>query len=119
MRTIHEKETIITIMVGCILLYWVFPFKGLWLAAVVTGIAGMTSDKLTHWIHRAWFLLANILGYVMSRLILGAIFCVILIPVALTAKLFRKDMMLLKKGYSSYFVERQIVYQPKDLENPW
>ena len=119
MKIAREKETIITIMVGCLVLYKVFSIPALLLVTLGIGIAGIASDKLTHWIHRAWFLLADILGYVMSKIILGALFIVVLLPLALMAKIFRKDIMMMKKDYPSYFVEKHMVYQPKDLENPW
>lgn len=119
MKMAREKETVITIMVGCLVLYKVFSIPALLIVAVSIGVAGIASDKLTHWIHRAWFLLADILGYVMSKLILGTLFLVLLLPLALLAKIFRKDFMMIKKGYPSYFVEKHTVYEPKDLENPW
>lgn len=119
MKIAREKETIITIMVGCLILSKVFSIPVLLLVAVGIGIAGIASDKLTHWIHRAWFMLADMLGYVMSKVTLGTLFIVVLLPIALMAKIFRKDIMMIKKDYPSYFVEKHIVYEPKDLENPW
>ena len=119
MKIAREKETVITIMLGCFVLYKVFSIPALLIVAVSIGIAGIVSDKLTHWIHRAWFLLADILGYVMSKLILGTIFFIVLLPLALMAKIFRKDIMMMKKDYPSYFVEKHVEYKPKDLENPW
>jgi len=119
MNNSREKETIITIMVGFMLLYGIFSVSAFWLTALVIGLAAIISDKLTLWIHKAWFLLADILGYVMSRIVLGTLFFVVLLPVALMAKIFRKDMLMMKKGYSSYFIERHIEYQRKDLEKPW
>jgi len=119
MKISREKETIITIMVGCLVLYKVLSIPVLLPVAVGIGIIGITSDKLTHWIHKAWFLLAEILGYVMSKVILGILFIVVLLPLALMAKIFRKDILMLKNKYPSYFIERHIMYEPKDLENPW
>ena len=119
MKVAREKETIITIMVGCIVLSKVFSIPVLLLVTLGIGIAGIASDKLTHWIHKAWFLLADILGYVMSKVILGILFLFVLIPIALMAKIFRKDIMMMKKDYPSYFVEKHTAYEPKDLENPW
>ena len=119
MNGIREKDTIIIIMVGCIILERIFSIPGLLLVAFGIGIIGITSDKLTHLIHKAWFLLADMLGFVMSKVILGILFFVILLPVALVSKIFRKDIMMIKRGYPSYFVEKNLVYEPKDLENPW
>ena len=119
MKIAREKETIITIMVGCIVLNAMYSLSLLWQVALVVGIVGILSDKVTRWIHKAWFWLAKLLGYVMSRIILGILFIVILLPIAMLAKLFRKDIMMLKNSYPSYFVERNHEYEPRDLENPW
>ena len=119
MNTAREKETIITIMVGCIVLFIIFSSPVFWIAAIAIGIAGIASDKLSHWIHLAWFKLADILGFIMSKIILGILFIAVLLPVAAMAKIFRKDIMMMKKHYPSYFVDRNITYEPKDLENPW
>jgi len=106
-------------MVGCIVLFLLFSLNWIWMVALAVGLAGMFSDKLTHWIHLAWFWIAEKLGYVTSKIVLGTLFVVVLLPLALLAKLFRKDFMLLKDRYPSYFVERPHVFQRKDLENPW
>jgi len=115
----REKDTIITIMVGFLVLYGIFPVKGFWIAALVVGLAGIISGKLAQWIHKTWFFFSEILGYMMSRIVLGTLFFVILLPIAFMAKLFRKDIMMLKRSYPSYFVDRNMEYQPKDLERPW
>jgi hypothetical protein len=119
MNVTREKDTIITIVVGCILLERIFAIPGLLVAAIIIGVIGITSDKLTHWIHRAWFFLADMLGFVMSKVILGTLFFVVLLPVAFVSKIFRKDVLMTRRGYPSYFVEKNIVFEPKDLKNPW
>lgn len=119
MKIAREKETIITIMVGCMIFFIIFSFPLFWMTALAIGIAGIASDKLTNWIHRGWFLLADILGFIMSKIILGILFIAVLLPVALMAKIFRKDIMMLKRNYPSYYVDRNYVYESKDLENPW
>ena len=119
MKNTREKETIITIMVGCLVFYVIFSLSLFWMAALVIGFAAIVSDRITHWIHRSWFLLADVLGFIMSKVILGILFIAVLLPVALLAKVFRKDIMMIKRGYPSYFVDRNCTYGPKDMENPW
>lgn len=119
MKTAHEKDTIITIMAGCIIMYGIFSLTVFWMIALAIGIASITSNRLTHWIHSVWFILAIMFGYVISRFILCIIYIIVLLPIAIIAKLFRKDIMMIKRSYPSYFVERDIVYQPRDIENPW
>ncbi len=115
----REKDTVLTIMVGLLVLYGIFPVKGFWIAALIVGFAGIASGRLAHLTHKAWFFVADLLGYLMSRIVLGILFFMVLLPVAFMAKLFRKDIMMLKKRYPSYFVDRNLEYQPKDLEKPW
>lgn len=119
MKNAREKETIITIMVGCLVFYIIFSLSAFWIAALIIGFAAIISDKITHRIHQGWFLLADALGFVMSKVILGILFIAVLLPVALLAKVFRKDIMMVKRDYPSYFVDRNCTYGPKDLENPW
>lgn len=119
MKNTREKETIITIMVGCLVFYFIFSISLFWIAALVVGFTALVSDKITHWIHRGWFLLADVLGFIMSKVILGILFIAVLLPIALLAKVFRKDIMMVKRGYRSYFIDRDCTYEPKDMENPW
>jgi len=115
----REKTTVVTIMVVFLLLYGIFSFRALWLVAFIIGLASLFSGYLTRWIHKGWFFLGGLLGKVMSRVVFGILFFVILLPVAYISKIFRKDIMMMKKNYPSYFVDRNMVYEPKDLEKPW
>jgi hypothetical protein len=115
----REKETVITIMVGCLVLYAFLAADWLWLTALALGLAAMVSDTVTHWIHVAWFWIAEKIGYVLPKIILGTVFLLVLLPLALLAKVFRGDFMLLRDSYQSYFIERPHVYERRDLENPW
>jgi hypothetical protein len=74
---------------------------------------------LTRYIHNAWFWIAEKLGFVVSRVVLGITFIVILLPVAALSSLFRKDFMMLKKREHSYFRDRDHVFKPEDLQDPW
>lgn len=114
-----EKATLVAIMVGCLGLFAFFKAQWLWILAMVVGLAGLLSPWLTHWIHRAWFALATGLGFVTSRLILGVVFIVVLLPIAMLAKIFRRDLMMLKNNRPTYYVRRSHLFQPGDLENPW
>ena len=113
------KETILTITLGFIALYLVFHQVWMLYVSFLIGVTGLVSDTLSSFIHRAWFKLADIMGYMMSRLILGSLFYLILVPVGALAKLFRKDFMFLKKRDDSYYFERNHVYRPEDFTDPW
>jgi hypothetical protein len=121
----RATETILTITLGFLAIYLgLYIFKGtshLWMLYVSFSVAflGLFWKWLGIQIHEFWFWLAEKIGYVMSRLLLSIIYIVFLIPIGVIAGLFRKDLMLLKRGRSSYFKKRTHTYSASDLENPW
>lgn len=119
MEKAKQKETIIVIAAGFLVLFLVLD--KIWMLYVSLGVlgAGFLSPWLTSLIHRGWFWIADKMGFVMSRIILGIIFVFILIPVGWLSKLFRKDLLMLKKRESTYYRERDHIYEAKDLEEPW
>ena len=71
-------------------------------------------------IHRGWMALANILGWINSRILLFIIFFFILTPIALLARLFGKTgFVKTNKNNSTLFINRNHLYVKSDLENPW
>lgn len=121
----RSVETILTITLGFLVIYLIFLWRTgeehRWMLYVSTsvGILGLAWKWLRYQIHTFWFWLADKLGYVMSRVVLGIIFIFIVIPFASLAKLFRKDLMYLNSGRKSYFRKRAHIFVKEDLENPW
>jgi len=71
---------------------------------------------------RAWLALAEALGAVNSRLLLGAIFYLFLTPIALLARALRGDFLHLKRQAGddrSYWQARDHAYRPEDLSKLW
>lgn len=71
---------------------------------------------------RAWLALAEVLGAVNSRLLLGAIFYLFLTPIALLARLTRGDFLHLKQRSGadrSYWQPRGHTYTAGDLSKLW
>ncbi len=115
----NQKETIITIAAGFTALYLIFRLEWLLITALAVLLVGIVSKILTRYIHIAWFWLADKLGFVMSRLILGVTFLVILLPFGALSKVFRKDFLMLKRKNSSYYRTRNHSFVPDDLNDPW
>ncbi len=119
MDKVKTKETILTITLGFIALYLAFDRVWLLYVAFATGVTGLFSQYAALVIHKAWMKLADILGYIMSRIILGAVFFLILVPVGALAKIFRKDFMYLKRRPGTYYHERDHQFTPQDFNDPW
>ena len=90
-------------------------FKGssqLWInfcagLAVMVALVTSAAPKLLAPFNRAWFALGQLMGRVVSPIVLGAIFFLILTPVALIMRLFGRDELRLKrKASDSYWVDR-------------
>jgi hypothetical protein len=69
-----------------------------------------------------WFGLSQVLGNLVSRIILSLLFFVLVTPIGLIRRLLGADSLQLKKwkkDRASVFVERQGVIRPEDLANPY
>lgn len=83
---------------------WVSAYFGL---AVLVVLVTLAAPKLLAPFNRAWFALGQLMGRVVSPLVLGAIFFLILTPVALVTRLFGRDELRLKrKAVDSYWIDR-------------
>lgn len=81
--------------------------------ALVTIVAPSVLTPL----NRAWFALGLSLGKVVSPIVLGAIFFILIAPVALITRLFGRDALLLKKRQvSSYWVDKEPI-EPDSFKN--
>ncbi len=60
-------------------------------------------------LNKIWMILAIILGWIMTRVILTILFYLVLTPVGLIAKLFRKDFLDLKldTNVDTYWIKRE------------
>ncbi len=116
-----ELETILVLCVALVIIFFVTQHKHYLTASVVLGLIGMFSKYLTSKISRAWLKLGEMIGAVMSRVILSAVFFLFLFPIALLSRLFSKSssLQLKKSSADSYYFTRNHKYAPKDLDNVW
>jgi hypothetical protein len=114
-----QLETTLTIAVGMIVLYYVTKNKYFLPIATAVGISGLFIKPLAKWITWGWEKLSEILGYVSSKIILSALFFLILTPIAFMYRLFNKDTLNLKNNKRTLFKVRNHLYTDKDLENIW
>ena len=106
-----------------LLLIWLFT-KNAYLvyAAMLLLLIGMVipiSMKPLAW---AWFGLSHLLGQVMSRVLLGIVYVLLVLPMGIIRRLLGKDSLRLKlwkHDDASCFVERPHVFAAEDLKNPY
>ena len=88
-------------------------------AALVIGAIALFMPALSRKIHDLWMKFAEVLGMVMNKVILGLVFFIFLVPVALLSRVFRKNPLKVTKEKTSYFSERNFTYTKKSLEHLW
>jgi len=95
---------------------------GFIIAAAIVLLVNMIVPRIYTPLGYLWFGLSNILGAVVSRIILSIIFFTIVTPVGLLRRLGKKDSLQLKmfkKSRHSLYAERNKVYTKSDLEKPF
>ena len=76
--------------------------------AVAFVLLGFVAPKVLRPLNWLWFQLGQLLGKIVSPVVLGAIFFLILTPVSLVSRLFGRDELRLKRKASqtSYWLDR-------------
>jgi hypothetical protein len=113
-----DLETIIALILFQLVLFWFTSSTVLLIIAFLLGVVGLLLPAVSNAINIGWMKLAQLIGYVMNRVLLTAIFFLVLFPLALLARLFSKKPKPLKDG-KTYFNERNHTYSSENLENVW
>ncbi|KQS31339.1 SxtJ family membrane protein [Dyadobacter sp. Leaf189] len=115
----HAKAQLV-IVTGLILIFYFFKQPAILAAAAIVGMVSLLIPPAGEIIVKCWFKIAEVLGKINGAILLTVIFFIVLIPVALIARMNRKDALTLKRRQSgSLFHERNHKYGAKDLENVW
>lgn len=77
------------------------------IGSIVMGSAAVVAPNSLRPLNKAWVAIGELMGIVVSPLVLGMIFFTLITPVALVTRLFGRDELRLKKiNVSSYWIER-------------
>ncbi len=77
-------------------------------AAAVVALVTLAAPRMLAPFNRGWFKLGLLMGRVVSPIVLGIIFFVLLTPVAVVGRLFGRDELRLKrKAVQSYWIDRE------------
>lgn len=119
-------ETILVLVLALGIAYWFVrdssPRLGayLMLAAGILAFIGLFIPALARGIHEGWMKLAELIGFVMSKVLLTLVFTIFVIPLAFLSRIFgRKATVKLKKEGKTYFTDRSYTYTAESMENVW
>ena len=117
----NEKrfETILTISIGFLILFLIFKHNTFLYTSLIVGVIGLLSSYLSKILVIIWFKIAEVLGMIMPKIVLGLVFYLFLFPISLLAKIGKKDNLMLSNNYQSYFVHRIKKAEKSDFEKTW
>ena len=116
----RQRDTALAFSLICLLCYW---WTGrswlLWVEFALLAV-GMCFPKLLSWPARIWFGFSEILGRVVSMLLLSLVFFLVVTPVGWIRRLFGYDPMRRRQyrsGKGSVLVKREKQFTGADLDN--
>jgi len=78
------------------------------LVSFIFLILGLLNSKLLNPLNKFWFKIGIILGNIVSPLVMGFIFFIVVTPIGVIMRLFGKDMLKLKfNNKNSYWIEKK------------
>lgn len=120
-KRLRDLETMAVLAGFFLVLFFIkhYPFfAGISLCLLIVGLffKGLSSK-----ISRLWLGFSHLLGGFMNNVVLGAVFFIVLTPVALLYRLLGKSTIKLVKDPSakSYFAERNKTFAKEDFEKMW
>ena len=105
-----------------LLFFIVFLLIGLWplinngslriwslILSVVFLILGLTNSKILIPLSKYWIKLGELLGKIIAPVVMALIFFLVLTPISLVLKIFKKDVLrlVLSKKKESYWISRE------------
>lgn len=112
-------EAILALVFGLAIACYLTKSQGLLLITTIFILLTLLSPWLAKRVAWLWFKFAEGLNFIMTRIILGLIFFIILSPLAFFQRLFGKNSLQLKKPTGSVYAERKHRFVAEDLEKPW
>jgi hypothetical protein len=94
-------------------LYMAYRGNGAWIwaaaGALLFGAGGALAYPLMKTVYTAWMLFAFALGWINTRVLLGAFFYIVITPIGLFLRMRGKDLLdeRIDRGSSSYWIKRE------------
>jgi hypothetical protein len=118
----QAKDTGMALVLILLIVWFVSKREGYLMVAMAAHVLNMIAPQIYRPAAVVWFGLSHVLGSVMSRVVLGLIFFLVVTPVGLVRKAMGADAMRLKifkAGRGSVMRARNHTYTGKDIEQPY
>ena len=91
-----------------------------WIIAAVLWLPALLFPAVLNPVYTIWMKVGHVLGWINTRVILGVLFYVMILPIGIIMRLFGNDPMARKKDESATSYRIQSVSEAKDrMEKPY
>jgi hypothetical protein len=112
--------TVLTIVVGFLILYVVYKADFLLFTSLIIGLLGVFSSYLSMKIHLCWMKISNLLGFIFPKLLLTILYYCVLVPISLLSRIVQKeDPLQLKNNRKSTFKNVSTTFDANFFEKIW
>jgi hypothetical protein len=118
----QSKDTGMAMVLLLLLGYARFRREWLLLGALALQVLVMTAPGLFKRVAVVWLGLSHAMGWMTSKVLLTAVFFIVVTPIGLARKLMGKDPMRLrafKRGEASAMLTRNHTFTAADVEKPY
>jgi len=120
--TDQAKDTGMVMVLICLLIAFFAGMHFFYVPAIGLLLVNMIWPNLFRPVAKIWLGFSNLLGLVMSRIILSIIFLILVLPVGLFRRAIGKDSLQLKKwkkDHASVFKTRDHEFTSEDIKYPY
>jgi hypothetical protein len=118
----QSRDTGMAMVLLALIIFLTRKREGWLFAAMGLHVLNMIVPKIYRPVAVIWLGLSDLLGAVVSKVLLSIVFFVIVTPIGLLRRLFGKDSLKLrafKAGQDSVMLERNHTFVGGDLERPY
>jgi hypothetical protein len=118
----RSRDTGMAMVLLLLLVYIRTRRDGMLLAAIALHIVNMLAPRIYAPIAVVWLGFSHLLGAVMSKILLSILFFILVTPIGVLRRLFRKDSLKLrafKAGEESVMLVRNHMFVGGDIEKPY
>jgi hypothetical protein len=112
-------ETSLVLTTGFLVLNLVFKNPVLVYIAISLGLIGIFVPPVARYMAIGWFKLADGLNFVVSKVILGVVYFIILFPIAFMYKAVGNRKLKVSSNTETNWIVRNKTYRVADIENIW
>lgn len=117
----RSLEAVLAASLFSLLLFLIVGNRLLLSLPIILMAGALLSPTFALVVGKGWFNVAHLLGTINSRVLLATLFFGVLTPLALVSRLFRPNMLQIRKDRttSTYFVARPRQFIRDDFEKLW